>query len=33
MIQADFKRILILKDNENQNPVQSYTNKYQKHVA
>ena len=30
---ADFESILASEDKEKQNPNQSYTNKYQKHVA
>ena len=33
MIYADFESILVPKNNEKQNPKESYTNKYQKHVA
>ena len=33
MIYADFESILLPEDNEKQNPKESYTNKYQKHVA
>ena len=33
MIYADFESILVPEDNGKQNPNQSYTNKYQKHVA
>ena len=33
MIYADFKSILSPEDNGKQNPNDSYTNKYQKHVA
>ena len=33
MIHADFKSILLPQDNGKQNPNDSYTNKYQKHVA
>ena len=33
MIYADFEIILVSEDNEKQNPNESYTNKYQKHVA
>ena len=33
MIYADFESILVLKVNGRQNPKESYTNKYQKHVA
>ena len=33
MIYADFENILVPEDNEKQNMNQSYTNKYQKHVA
>ena len=33
MIYADFERILVPEDNGKQNPSESYTNKYQKHVA
>ena len=33
MIYADFENILVPVDNGNQNPGESYTNKYQKHVA
>ena len=33
MISADFESILVLEDNGNQNPNESYTNKYQKHIA
>ena len=32
MIYTDFPRILVSEDNENQN-LESHTNKYQKHVA
>ena len=32
-IYADFESILVPKNNGNQNPEESYTNKYQKHVA
>ena len=32
MICADFESILVPKDNGKQNPNESYTNKYQKHV-
>ena len=33
MIYADFESILVPEDNEKQNLNESYTNKYQKHVA
>ena len=33
MIYGDFKNILVLEDNRNQNPKESYTNKYQKYLA
>ena len=33
MIYADFESILVLEVNGRQNPKESYTNKYQKHVA
>ena len=33
MIFADFESILVPEDSEKQNPHESYTNKYQKHVA
>ena len=33
MIYADFESSLAPEDNENQNPNESYMNKYQKHVA
>ena len=33
MIYADFESILVLEDYGRQNPSESYTNKYQKHVA
>ena len=33
MIYADFESILVLDNNGNQNLDESYTNKYQKHVA
>ena len=33
MIYADFESILVPEDNGNQVPNESYTNKYQKHVA
>ena len=33
MIHADFESILVPEDNGKQNPNESYTNKYQKHVA
>ena len=33
MIYADFESILVPGDNGKQNPDESYTNKYQKHVA
>ena len=33
MIYVDFERILVTGDNGNQNPDESYRNKYQKHVA
>ena len=33
MIYADFENIIVPEDNEKQNPNESYTNKYQKHVA
>ena len=33
MIYADFESILVPEDNGKQNPNESYTNKYQKHVA
>ena len=33
MIQADFKSILLPEDTAKQRPNESYTNKYQKHVA
>ena len=32
MIYADFESILVPEDNVKQNPNESYTNKYQKHV-
>ena len=33
MIYADFESILVPEDNEKQNPVESHTNKHQKHVT
>ena len=33
MIYVDFESILVPEDNEKQNPNESYTDKYQKHVA
>ena len=33
MIYVDFESIIVLEDNEKQNPKESYTNKYQKHIA
>ena len=33
MIYADLESILVPEDNEKENPYQSYTNKYQKHVS
>ena len=33
MIYADFESILVSEDSGKQNPNESYTNKYQKHVA
>ena len=33
MIYADFESTLVPENNEKQNPNESYTNKYQKHVA
>ena len=33
MIYADFESILLPEDNVKQNPIESYTNKYQIHVA
>ena len=33
MIYVDFDSILVPEDNGNQDPNESYTNKYQKHVA
>ena len=33
IIYADFERILVPENNGKQNPNESYTNKYQKHVA
>ena len=33
MICADFENILVPADDEKKNPNESYTNKYQKHVA
>ena len=33
MIYVDFESVLVPEDNENQNPDESYTNKYQKHDA
>ena len=33
MIYPNFESILVSEDNEKQNPDESYTNKYQKHVA
>ena len=33
MIYADFECILVSEDNRKQNPDESYTKKYQKHVA
>ena len=33
MIYADFESILVPEDNGQQNPIESYTNKYQKYVA
>ena len=32
-IYADFESILVPEDNGKQNPKESYTNKYQKHIA
>ena len=33
IIYTDFESILMLEDNEKQNPKESFTRKYQKHVA
>ena len=33
IIYADFESILVTENNEKQNPKESYTNKYQKHIA
>ena len=33
MIYADFESILVPEDNGKQNPEESYTNRYQKHIA
>ena len=33
MIYADFESILVTEDNGKQNPNESYTRKYQKHVG
>ena len=33
MIYEDFENILVSKDNTKQNPNESYTNNFQKHVA
>ena len=33
IIYADFESILVPEDNGKQNPKESYTNKYQKHIA
>ena len=33
MIYTDFESILVPENNEKQNPKESYTNKYQKHIA
>ena len=33
MIYADFESIIVPEDKGKQNPEESYTNKYQKHVA
>ena len=33
MIYADFEITLVTKENRKQNPDESYTNKYKKHVA
>ena len=33
MIYVDFESILVPEDNGRQNPYESYTNKYQKHVV
>ena len=33
MVYADFESILVPEDNRKQNPNESYTNKYKKHVA
>ena len=33
IIYADLESILVLEDNEKQNPEESYTKKYQKHIA
>ena len=33
MIYTDFEIILVPKNNKKQNPNESYTNKYQKHIA
>ena len=33
IIYADFESILVLQDNGMQNPEESYTSKYQKHIA
>ena len=33
MIYVDFEIIVVSEDNGRQNPNESYTNKYQKHVA
>ena len=33
MIYEDFESILVPEDNRKQNPIESYSNKYQKHIA
>ena len=33
MVYADFESMLVPEDNRKQNPKESYTNKYQKHIA
>ena len=33
IIYADFESILVLEDNGKQNPEESYTSQYQKHIA
>ena len=33
MIYADFESVLVPEDNEKQNPNESYTTKYQKHIG